>query len=216
MRRGESLAELADRQQRENAKVRVWAEAYLDARTCQRRGVAPVNHVAEWEEHQQSLRWRPQTEAEAIAEEKSRTEWAQALARSEADAQWWNRELDNIWHGIRAERRRRDEEMARATVFSRDHAPGERELVRRVAAVLRVQANARGLGYRDVERLSGVGYGPLQGILGGTREPTIVELRRIAVALGMTVEEVLATDPAKLAEENLVPHGVVTGRSHGW
>lgn len=106
--------------------------------------------------------------------------------------------------------------MSRATVFSRAHAPVERELVRRIAAVLRVQANARGFGYRDVERLSGVGYGPLQGILGGTREPTIVELRRIAVALGMTVEEVLATDPAKLAEENLVPHGVVTGRSHGW
>ena len=216
MSRGETLAELAERRKRENASGRAWAEAAIDASVV-RRGEGPRPYpVAEWEEHRQSLRWRPQTEAEAIAEEKSRAEWAQALARSEADAQWWNRELDNIWHGIRAERRRRDEEMARATVFSRDHAPAERELVRRVAAVLRVQANARGLGYRDVERLSGVGYGPLQGILGGTREPTIVELRRIAVALGMTVEEVLAADPAKLAEENLVPHGVVTGRSHGW
>lgn len=93
---------------------------------------------------------------------------------------------------------------------------GEKELLRRVAATIRVMIAARGMSLRDLGRASGLSHRIVVYVAGGQREPTIVELDRIARAVGSTVVELVTTDPERLAEENRVGRDVLEGRGYGW
>lgn len=180
-----------------------------------------------WRDRQEeilSLRYRPQTREEAEAAERGAREWEAALARSEAAARAWDGVWNDFHDGLRREWREdsraaeeaRMGQVQRTGAYSRPRTAEEEALVKRVATVLRVWAHARGYGIRAIVARTGVRLGCVHGILSATREPTTVELRRIALALGTTMEEVLAADPRQLAADNLVPEGIVTGRSHGW
>lgn len=223
---GFPLHELAERRRAERARLQQAFAAYEERRLAPPRGDVVRGEIP-WRDRQEeilSLRYRPQTREEAEAAERAARQCEAALARSEAAARAWDGVWNDFFDGLRREWREgsraaeeaRMGQVQRTGAYSRPRTPEEEALVKRVAAVLRVWAHARGYGLRTVEERSGVGYGPLQGILSATREPTTVELRRIALALGTSMEEVLAADPRQLAADNLVPDGIVTGRSYGW
>ena len=106
--------------------------------------------------------------------------------------------------------------MTRQTVYTRQRTADEEQLVRRVAATIRVIAAARGMSLADVERATGLSHEVVVYVAGGIREPTLVEVHRIAQAMGSTVLEVVTADPERLAADNGVNRSVLEGRGYGW